>query len=136
MTSWPDTIRRVRERAGNRCEYCLMHQALQGGTFHVEHVLPDSRGGPSVLGNLAWCCPSCNLKKSDRITVLDPKTGKTARLFHPRTDVWSEHFAFHGYRIAGITAVGRATIHALDLNNKRRVLIRQAEELFGFFPPS
>jgi len=31
--------------------------------------------------------------------------------------------------------VGRATLLALNLNHPRRVLIRQAEELFGLFPP-
>jgi hypothetical protein len=31
---------RVSQRAGDRCEYCLMHQALQGGPFHLEHIIP------------------------------------------------------------------------------------------------
>ena len=26
-----------------------MHQALQGGTFHVEHITPSVRGGASTL---------------------------------------------------------------------------------------
>jgi signal recognition particle GTPase len=26
-----------------------MHQALQGGTFHVEHITPRVRGGASTL---------------------------------------------------------------------------------------
>ena len=30
---------------------------------------------------------------------------------------------------------GRATVFALDLNHPRRLLIRQAEALFGLFPP-
>jgi hypothetical protein len=48
-------------------------------------------------------------------------------------DRWSEHFRFEGYRLVGQTPVGRATAWLLDLNHPRRVLIRQAEELFGFF---
>ena len=43
----------VRSRAGDRCEYCRMHQSLQGATFHVEHVRPASAGGPSSPDNLA-----------------------------------------------------------------------------------
>ena len=49
MTSWTDTERQVEARAGERCEYCRMHQALQGATFHIEHVVPRSRGGPDDL---------------------------------------------------------------------------------------
>ena len=42
----------VRERAGGRCQYCLMHQALQGATFHVEHIIPGERFGlhPPAVG--------------------------------------------------------------------------------------
>jgi hypothetical protein len=35
----------------------------------------------------------------------------------------------------GLTAHGRATIGALDMNRIRRQLIRKAEEAFGLFPP-
>ena len=58
MSPGSEAIRRVEARAGGRCEYCRMHQALQGATFHVEHIMPSSRGGVSDLDNLAWCCPS------------------------------------------------------------------------------
>jgi plasmid maintenance system antidote protein VapI len=30
-----------------------MHESLQGATFHVEHVIPKSKGGESSLENLA-----------------------------------------------------------------------------------
>ncbi len=53
----------VRERAGDRCEYCRMHQSLQGATFHVEHILPKSLGGPTDMKSLAWVCPGCILAK-------------------------------------------------------------------------
>jgi hypothetical protein len=32
--------------------------------------------------------------------------------------------------------IGRATVFALDLNHPRRLLIREAEELFDLFPPT
>jgi HNH endonuclease len=92
MTSQAELERQVRERAGNRCEYCRMHQSLQGGTFHVEHVVPVSRGGDSELTNLALACPGCNLHKSDRVQVTDNETGQTVPLFHPRQHPWNEHF--------------------------------------------
>jgi hypothetical protein len=126
----------VRERAEFRCEYCLMHQDLQGATFHLEHVIPITKGGKTEMENLALACPSCNLHKSDRVEVTDSETGKEIRLFDPRTASWKDHFAWSGYQIVGKTATGRATIEALDLNHPRRQRIRQAEEMFGWFPPA
>jgi hypothetical protein len=112
-----------------------MHQALQGATFHVEHILPRSQGGPSDPENLAWACPGCNLHKSDRTLVPDPDSNQLVALFHPRRDLWDAHFLWDGYRLVGRTMIGRATVFALDLNEPRRILIRQAEELFALFPP-
>jgi len=136
MTStWQEIVAAVRERAGQRCEYCGMHQALQGATFHVEHVIPKSRGGPTELHNLAWACVSCNLHKSDRAEVLDPGTGTTVPLFNPRQDSWSDHFSWNEFKIEGKSAIGQATIDALQLNSDRRIFVRQAESTFDLFPP-
>jgi len=41
-------------------------------------------------------CNYCNLHKSSNLTGIDPQTGQIARLFHPRTDRWEQHFAFDG----------------------------------------
>jgi HNH endonuclease len=112
-----------------------MHQNLQGASFHLEHVVPTSRGGESDLRNFAWSCPGCNLRKSNRIEVSDPDTGSVVMLFHPRNDSWKDHFAWDDYHLLGRTACGRATVAALDLNHERRVRIRQAEQMFGLFPP-
>ena len=111
-----------------------MNQSLQGATFHIEHVIPRSRGGLTQLENLAWACPSCNLAKADRVESLDGETGASVALFNPRLDNWPDHFQWEGYEIAARTAVGRVTLLLLDLNRPRRVLIRRAEELFGLFP--
>ncbi len=125
----------VRERAGHRCEYCRMSQSLQGATFHVEHIIPVTCGGTTTEDNLALACPSCNLHKSDRSHVPDPDTREMTALFHPRKQRWSDEFAWEDKRMTGITATGRATIHALDLNHPRRLRVREAESLFGLFPP-
>ena len=66
----------IRLRAQGRCQYCLMHESLQGATFHIEHVVPKSKGGESTLENLALACPGCNLHKADRTTAVDPLTGE------------------------------------------------------------
>lgn len=135
MTSWAEMHRAIISRARDRCEYCQMHQSLQGATFHVEHAVPETHGGESSLENLAWACPRCNLCKSDRMHVIDPDTSQMVRLFNPRNDDWHKHFRFDDYEITPLSPVGRATIAALDLNNERRILIRQAEQMFGLFPP-
>ncbi|MGI6414220.1 MAG: HNH endonuclease [Thermoguttaceae bacterium] len=135
MTSWGKIAEEVEKRAGRRCEYCRMHQSLQGATFHVEHVVPRSLGGTSEIHNLAWACPSCNLHKSDRVEVQLPGVPQAVLLFNPRTNRWDEHFAWDGYRVVARTPVGQAAIDVLKLNHHRRISIRQAEALFGLFPP-
>jgi hypothetical protein len=125
----------VQARAAHRCEYCRMHQALQGATFHVEHVVPKSQGGLTELTNLAFSCVSCNLHKSDRIEAPDPITGTQASLFNPRQDQWADHFPWNGFQIEGKSAIGRATVDALQLNSERRLWIREAEAAFELFPP-
>ena len=132
--SWAEVVRFVEARAKQRCEYCRMHQSLQGATFHLEHVVPRSRGGSDDPDNLALACPGCNLHKSDRMEVADPDSNATVPLFNPRKDRWAEHFRWEGYRTIGLTVIGRATAFALDLNHPRRILIRRAEELFELFP--
>jgi hypothetical protein len=113
-----------------------MHQSLQGATFHIEHITPQSAGGTDDTENLALACPSCNLAKSNRTQVSDPETQQIVPLFNPREARWSDHFLWgEDWQIIGLTAIGRATIVALSLNHPRRLLIREAEEWFNLFPP-
>jgi HNH endonuclease len=135
VTSRTDIAGYVDSRATGRCEYCRMHQALQGATFHVEHIIPQSRGGHTQLDNLAWACPSCNLHKSNRVENIDPETTELVPLFNPRIDNWNAHFRWDGYRVVGQTPIGRATVTVLDLNHPRRIQIRTAEAVFALFPP-
>lgn len=126
---------RVRQRAGHRCEYCLMSQSLQGAAFHIEHVIPKVLGGETVLENLALACSGCNLHKAGRISAEDPGTGMIATLYNPRKESWRDHFEWRGESLAAKSSVGRATIKLLRLNHPRRLLIRKAEQKFGLFPP-
>lgn len=96
MTSWSEVGQKVERRAAGRCEYCRMHQSLQGATFHVEHIVPPSLGGPSEVDNLAWACPSCNLHKSDRVEVPVADEHEAVPLFNPRSDEWIDHFRWEG----------------------------------------
>lgn len=134
--SWLHLAAAVEERARGRCEYCQMHQSLQGATFHLEHIVPETKGGSSELDNLAWACPSCNLRKSNRIELSDPDTNESVPMFDPRRDSWADHFQWDGLLAVGLTPIGPALIAAFDLNHPRRQRIRQAEQLFDIFPPS
>jgi 5-methylcytosine-specific restriction endonuclease McrA len=46
----------VRQRAGNRCEYCLIYQAHYESTLHVEHIVSRQRRGTDDPENLALAC--------------------------------------------------------------------------------
>lgn len=50
------------ERDGSACRYC--HQSFP--YYHIDHVIPRSRGGADVLDNLVLACPPCNLSKGAR----------------------------------------------------------------------
>jgi 5-methylcytosine-specific restriction endonuclease McrA len=53
-------IRAQMERQKGRCFWCK--KALSG-RYHVDHVIPLSKGGDNGPGNLVCACPHCNLTK-------------------------------------------------------------------------
>ena len=115
----------VRERAGNRCEYCHLPQEAYDLTFHVEHVVASQHRHDDDPSNLALACDRCNLHKGTNLTSIDPQTGEVVPLFNPRTDVWEEHFALVGAEIIGQTPIGRATVRLLQMNSERRIILRK-----------
>ena len=105
----------VRTRAGDRCEYCHIHQNEDPFfTFHVEHIIARQHGGPTVESNLALSCHHCNLHKGPNLSGLDPDTSLPTPLFNPRLAKWEEHFAINGAEVIGLTPVGRTTVRARD----------------------
>jgi hypothetical protein len=125
----------VTERAMGRCEYCGLSADGQAATFHVDHVIPQVAGGPTVLENLALACIHCSLRKGAKRTATDPATGKTVKLFSPRDDSWDRHFKWSGVNVVGKTPIGRATAAALDLNNPSHLIIRGFESRLDRHPP-
>lgn len=131
----PELLRQaVIQRAGGRCEYCLLSQLAQEATFHVDHVVPQSADGPTKQENLALACVTCSLCKGARQTALDPQTKQEVPFFNPRSDTWREHFRIEAAVLIGLTANGRATIEALRMNRPRIVATRGEEQLRGRFP--
>jgi len=53
-------------------------------------------GGETTRANLWLACRPCNEYKGTQTQADDPETGKTVSLFHPRKQVWSEHFCWSG----------------------------------------
>jgi hypothetical protein len=128
MARIPAALRQaVIESAQGRCAYCRTPERLMGVTFEIEHVVPRSARGRTQAGNLCFSCPTCNRCKANRLSASDPEARRSARLFHPNRDQWSEHFAWSpdGSQILGLTPTGRATARALRFNRPVLVALRQ-----------
>ena len=124
----------VRQRAGNRCEYCLLRQEQSGLAHHIEHIRAKQHGGPDHPDNLALACNRCNSHKGPNLTGIDPVSEELVPLFHPRRDAWTDHFELQGARIDGLTPSGRTTVHVLAMNDERRLERRTELIARGEFP--
>lgn len=118
------TRRLVQKRAGNRCEYCHVHEDNEPFAFHLEHVVPEKHGGSDDTSNLAWSCQSCNLGKGSNLT--GRVRSEIVPLFNPRTQKWVRQFRWSGPRLVGKTKCGRAGWRVLP-PTKRRIPIGEAE---------
>jgi HNH endonuclease len=114
----------VRQRAGNACEYCRLPQRFSRLIFTVNHVIAKQHQGPTTESNLALACAFCNRHKGPNIAGIDPLTKQMNRLFHPRRDVWPEHFRWNGPVLFGLTEVARTTIAVLAIDHPAQIAIR------------
>jgi hypothetical protein len=122
----PAKLRRlVINRAGGRCEYCLIHQDDRPETHPIDHVIALKHGGRTVKENLALACVICNGAKGSDLATIDPLSGEIVPLFNPRTQSWGDHFELSRAQIIGRTAIGRATVALLRLNDDERLGYRQ-----------
>ena len=125
VTYVPADLRRlVAERAGALCEYCLIAEDDTILGCQVDHIISEKHGGLTEPENLALACVTCNRAKGSDIASLTEE-GVLAGLFHPRREVWAEHFVREGPRIIGRTAVGRVTVRLLKLNAPERLAERE-----------
>lgn len=53
--------RRIIERDGLHCVYC--DEDLSNAEIHMDHVIPESKGGSTTYDNLQVTCRKCNLAK-------------------------------------------------------------------------
>jgi hypothetical protein len=93
----------------------------------VDYIVPEAEGGKTKLANVCLCYRTCNGYNGRRIHARDPLTGRRVRVFHPRRQQWTRHFAWSagGVQLVGFTASGRATIEALQMNNDLIAHLRQ-----------
>lgn len=135
----PRAVRRlVRDRAGNRCEYCQHSADFACASFECEHILPRSVGGGHTPDGLAWACPACNGHKYSKTRARDPVSGRLVPLFNPRRQDWDRHFRWSEdhLMIEGRTRIGRATVAALQLNRIPVVNLRRVLRASGDHPVS
>ncbi len=137
MTVFSDEVRdAVLARAGARCEYCHLSTRGQVATFPIDHVVPRSGGGETILANLALACPHCNAHKWAHTTGTDPVSGASLSLFNPRTEAWTDHFHWSAQTagvLEGKSPRGRATIVQLQINDPDMVAIRLLLATLGLF---
>lgn len=118
----------VVNRAARRCEYCLLHEDDSFTPHQIDHIISRKHGGSSSPDNLALACIRCNAWKGSDIASWGFEPGRISPLFHPRRDLWQDHFRLEAGEIVALTSVGAATVRLLRLNllgrvTERRVLI-------------
>lgn len=69
----PDDILAQLKRQKKRCYYC---GEKLNGKYHVDHVVPLSRGGSNGPDNLVIACPHCNCSKNDKLPHEWPEGGR------------------------------------------------------------
>jgi HNH endonuclease len=125
------------DRARRRCEYCQCPMDYSSQSFACEHIIPVAKGGETSLDNLALACGGCNSFKYTKQEAVDPDSSETVILYHPRREIWWDHFAWSadGIDTIGITPTGRATIDALCLNRQGVQNIRRLLVMANLHPP-
>jgi hypothetical protein len=118
--------REVRLRAAERCEYCHVPSFAYQVPFQIDHIIAQKHFGRTTLENLALACFHCNLHKGPNIAGIDPDTRRVIELFHPRRDVWAEHFQLlPSGEIVGRTPIGRVTVLVLEMNDADPIAVRR-----------
>ncbi|WP_339377379.1 hypothetical protein [Calothrix sp. NIES-2100] len=75
----------------------------------------QTRSGETIAENLAWSCFDCNSRKHTKTSHCDPQTQQEVVLFHPRQQLWSEHFSWNDdfTEVIGKTSCSREVYHGL-----------------------
>ncbi len=126
--------REVRARANVCCEYCRLAEEDAFFPHEPDHIVALKHGGLTESANLALACLECNRCKGSDLASVDPDGGAIVALYHPRRDVWSDHFEVRGGLVMPRTSVGRVTVALLRLNASARVEVRVELAACGRWP--
>jgi len=124
----------VARRAHYRCEYCLIHEDDLAFRPHIDHIVSRKHGGHSDIENLAYACVLCNRSKGSDVAAVDPRSGEIVRLFHPRENLWADHFELDGCSIRALSGIGGATSALLKFNAPERLAERSLLQSLGTYP--
>jgi hypothetical protein len=127
---------RVVDRADGLCEYCLIREDDTFFGCEIDHIISEKHGGATSEENLAYASLFCNRLKGSDTSSLLPGTNQLIRFFNPRTDLWSEHFAFDpdSLHIVTRTSIGEATARIFGFNQMDRLTERHALAVLGRYP--
>jgi hypothetical protein len=120
-----DLRRVVVARAAGRCEYCRLPESASFLEFQIDHIIAEKHHGPTIAENLALACYYCNTYKGPNIAGWIPDLDEVVRLFHPRKDVWNEHFEWRGAILAPKSEIGQVTIDVLCMNDDDAIAVRE-----------
>lgn len=68
------------------CQYCKSKLTNSDGTR--DHIIPESKGGPTTWTNLVACCRNCQDKKADKL----PHECNMYPIVQPKAPLYSERF--------------------------------------------
>jgi hypothetical protein len=128
----------IRQLAYRCCEYCQSQEAYSTQNFSMEHIIPSHLGGSNEIDNLALCCQGCNNHKFTKVGLFDKVMNEFIPFFHPRQDIWTEHFNWSEdfMLIIPLTKKGEVTLEVLKMNRQQVVNWRMAILSIGKHPPS
>jgi hypothetical protein len=131
----PTALRRlVYERAGGRCEYCLIPDTVVLVAHQVDHIVAEKHGGLTEADNLALACVLCNKHKGSDL-MSRGRHPETTKIYPPkaqshevdsarferrrihgrgyfRSSSWANRDRFWDRRQAGV-ATGRSLLHGI-----------------------
>jgi 5-methylcytosine-specific restriction endonuclease McrA len=62
----PNIVEKLKLSQLGRCAICFSDLVK----YHIDHIVPISKGGPNIDSNVQLTCISCNLKKSNKLDEL------------------------------------------------------------------
>ncbi|MCU9947096.1 HNH endonuclease signature motif containing protein [Pseudomonas sp. PDM13] len=117
----------LREDFYLRCGYCDTPDFFSGGRrgFHIDHFAPKSKFDQlkNTYANLVYCCPICNIGKSNDWPSNDPLVSVVDEVGYidPCNSDYAEHLARRPDGvIVALTPLGSYIHRKLKLNLRRR----------------